>query len=329
MPALPRQLVLLVASLALSSVVSACGQAKEPHDTPPVAGAPARDVVMTRREFIARADAICEGMNRQSVAAAKQLQGRPVDEILARALAIQGSAIRELRALERPPGDEKQIEEVLRHMQRLQELSRMLDTEGEEILGVVAGIAVETDAVARAAKRYGLFRKCAAYPELPNVQRIMRGEKPLPGLERGPDGKPVLPALLRPPVGRPAPSPLGELRRLANRLVPQGREVVRRIDCTGDRTVMCLIIELDPGEAPLGARQAEIGRLAKREGWKEMHASGGERPIGMLQLQRGEDQASIRLVTPPCREQSRDGPDTGNPAPTRCVDTIMLLRSDY
>ena len=328
MPAHRRLLVFLVASLALSAVASACGQAKEPTKTLSVAERPARDVVMTKHEFIARADAICERMNAQSVAAATQLRGRPVEEMLARALSIQGTAIRGLRALERPPGDEKQIEEVLRHMQRLQEVSRMLDTEGEEILGVVAGIAVETDAVARAAKRYGLFRKCAAYRELPDVQRILHGEKPSPGLERGPDGKPVLPAiLLRPPVRGPGRPPLGELRELANRLIPPGRRVVRRIDCTGDRGVVCFVIELDPGEAPLGTRQAEIGRLARRAGWKLIAASGGESPLGMVQLRRGDDQASIRLVSPPC-EQIGDAPDRSRPVPTRCVDTIMLLRVD-
>jgi hypothetical protein len=276
---------------------------------------------ITKAEFIARADAICERTNAESIAAAEQLKGRPVQEILARALAIQGKAIQQLRALERPRGDEKQIRAVLVHLDRLQKISRMLDTEGEEILAVVAGIAVETDAVARAAHRYGLFRSCGAYQESPEIQRILRGEDPVPQLVRGPDGK--IAKTLAPARIRPAAPPAGEtMRRLAARLVPPGAEILRRQECADPGGIpTCVTMSLEPGDDPAAARRAALLRRARELGWRVVPTNDG-RAEGVALLRRGDYEAVIWVVAAGCKEGLGDGP---NPKPThRCVDTIMV-----
>jgi hypothetical protein len=321
-----RLLPLLAAPLALAALASGCGQARDaeaPSSSPAALAGP-----LTKREFIARADAICERMNTESVAVAAKRTTLSPDELGKRALELQGRAIRQLRALRPPAGDERRIEAVLLHLDRLQfALRALLDDEGEDTLPAVAAIAVETDAVARAAKRYGLFRRCGAYRESPEIQALLRGEEPV---LRGPDGKVLKPQAPRPPA-------VPEIRRLASALVPSGAAVLERRDCAGGApgSPPCVTIELNPAGSAVNERRAEIARLAARAGWKRLKLTGdrpnptSDRPhSGVLVFHLDRYHATIWLAGPDCAPQLQVG-DGPNPTAStrRCVDTIMVIES--
>ena len=326
----PRSILPL---LVLLMGLAGCGEVPAGDDSPPKAARESSAGTKTsglqpptRQEFIARADAICERM----VSDAKPLKGTSNDEAFARALALQGRALRELRALTPPPGDERRVNDVLLHLERLQRaMSALEKTEGEEVLAVVAAIGVEMDAVARAANRYGLFRSCGAWEELPGIQRIVRGQGQ-DRILRGPDGKPLArrgSAPIRPPASPPAQ----ELRGFASALVPSGRRVVSRQFCGGgapEALPTCVILELAPQDKSLAIRHAEVERLAARSGWKKAKRVDGRWSPGALVLFRDDYHASVTLASPKCREQTQrgDGPD---PKATlrRCLDRIMVLRS--
>jgi hypothetical protein len=305
---MPKRLrPVLAFALVLSAVAAGCGQAGEEQAaaTQPVATGP-----MTKRSFLERADAIC---NRMVEAA--------TDATLERAIELQGRMIGELRALEPPARDEAQVGAVLLHLDRLQAAMRALQTtEGEEVLVPVAAIGVEMDAVARAAKRYGLFRRCSAYREIPEIRQIMSEQEQTLEALLEPAGEP--------PNPQPAPpSTADELRRLASALVPEGRAVLRRQDCTGGAPASpsCVTIELGPIDRPIAERRAELARLAAREGWTQPKPTEGEWPVGLLVLSHGEYDATVWLAAPECTTRLEDG---DGPRPkaraTRCVDTIMV-----
>ena len=329
-PRVPAFFVIL-AALAAAAVMAGCGQARETEadgaaataeTAKPIATQATVELAIAKDEFIARADAICERMASESAAAAKRAKTMSPAELGKTALELQGRALRELHALPVPSGDEQEIRAVLRHMELLQKATRMLvDGKGEDALPAVAGIAVHSDAVARTAHNYGMFKQCSAYQENPEIQRIMRGEDPLP--LRGPDGK-----VITAPARRPAPivSPAMEMRRLAKALIPAGRHVLRWYDCTGESGPRCVIYELARGPKPVETRQAEIERLARRAGWKELTPTRGEWPPGMIQLRLRDYSASISLPSK-CKTQMGDGPDAGRPMRYQCADRIMILES--
>lgn len=306
--AVPTRLRLAFAPLlAVAALAAGCGPAPEVERS---AASGLADEVLTRHEYIVRADAICERMNAESVAAAKSLKRRP-SEAIERAIALQGRMIAELRALEPPPGDAAKVRPVLLHLDRLQAALRALrTTEGEEVLVPVAAIAVEIDAVARAAKRYGLFRRCGAYHENPGVQRIMRRKvsKPRP----------------------PRPATLPEIRRLASALVPPGSSVLRRQDCAGGdpASLSCVEIELDPGRKSLAERRAAFVRLATRAGWETLKLTGDRPRSGgsVVAFHRVRYDATVWLAGPDCTPHLQAGDGPGPTATmSRCVDTIMLI----
>jgi hypothetical protein len=305
---MPKSVV--VVALVLAALTTGCGEAPEPSTRGVGSDPPAK------QEFVERADAICLRMAEASAAEAARLRTDP-DAALQRALELQGRMIRELRALTPPPGDEAKIGAVLLHLDRLQAAIRALGTiEGEEVLGAVAAIGVETDAVARAAHRYGIFRRCAVYRENPGIQRILRGQS----APRGSDVEPSKPRTA-------PPSPVVELRRLASMLVPPGRTVLRRQDCTGgDRpSPPCVTIELAPSDRPPATRRAEIAALARRHGWTQPKPTAGEWPAGLLALHRENLDATVWLAQENCRPGVRlgDGP-TPQAVAMRCLDTILL-----
>lgn len=304
---------LLAAAFAFSALAAGCGEAPE---QPEAATQGAGGGAPTKREFVERADAICLRMVEASEAEAATLKHRE-DASLERVIELQGRMIRELRALEPPAGDEAQVRAVLLHLDRLQAaIGALGTTEGEEILAVVAAIGVEQDAVARAANRYGLFPRCDAYQENPEIQRIMRGQ------EQAPD-----PLRVKPRVDTSSPVVV-ELRRLASSLVPAGRSVSRRQDCTGGDGAAppCVTLELAPRNRSVAARRAEIAAIAARNGWTEPQPTTGKSPAGVLPLHRKDYDATVWLAGPDCTPhlQVGDGP-TPRTATTRCVDTIMVI----
>jgi hypothetical protein len=275
---------------------------------------------LTKEKFIQRADAICVQMVEASGAEAATPKAR-ADAALERLIELQGRMIDDLRALGPPAGDEVEVREVLLHLGRLQGAMRALETtEGEEVLAVVAAIGVETDAVARAANRYGLFRRCDAYRKNAAIQRITSEPEELPEPMLGSDGEP------QEPVTAPPPSVLG-IHRLAAALVPSGREVLGRQGCAGDDppSPSCVTIELALTDSPTGARGAEIARLAARDGWTQLSPTEGTWPLGLLALHRQDYDATVWLAARTCTPhlQVGDGPNPKTRM-NRCVDTIMV-----
>lgn len=315
---MPKRLrPILTAAFVLSAFAAGCGQTREEPAAATRSEATDRP---TKQEFVERADAICLRMVEASEAEAATLNRRP-DAALERALDLQGRMIGELRALKPPTGDEAKVRAVLLHLDRLQAAIRALrTTEGEEVLVPVAAIGVEMDAVARAAHRYGLFRRCGAYRENPGIQRIMRDQDRAPEALLGPGGKPLKP--------RTAPqSPADEMRRLASNLVPPGRSVSRRQDCAGGDSVSptCVRIELAPIDRPIAVRRAEIAALAARNGWTQPKPTAGKWPVGLLALHQEGYDGTVWLAKPDCTPhvQVGDGPSP-NARATRCVDAIMV-----
>lgn len=307
----------LAAAFVLSAFAAGCGQAEEE----PVAATRSRATEPpTKLEFVDRADRICRRMVEAGEAEAARPK-RP-GAGLERAIELQGRMIRELRALEPPVGDEGRVRAVLLHLDRLQAAIRALETaEGEEVLAPVAAIGIEQDAVARAANRYGLFRRCGAYREIPGIRRILHEQERAPGALLGPGGKPLKPRTA-------PPSPADEMRRLASALVPPGRSVSRRQDCPGDEPASptCVTIELAPDDRPIAARHTELARLAARNGWTQLKPTSGRRPRSLLALHREGYDGTVWLARPACAHhlQFGDGPSP-NARATRCVDTIMVI----
>ena len=276
---------------------------------------------LTKEEFVQRADAICARMVEAGEAGAATPKTRP-DAALDRVIGLQDRMIDDLRALEPPAGDEIEVGAVLLHLERLQSAVRALETtEGEEVLAVVAAIGVETDAVARAANRYGLFRSCDAYRESAAIRRILSEPEELPERTLGSDGRPPKPATTSPPS-------VLEIRRLAGALVPPSREVLRRQDCAGGdpASPSCVTIELAPTDRPTAARRAEIARLAARDGWTQPSSTTGVWPVGLLALHRRDYDATVWLAGRNCTPHLQVG-DGLNPKArmSRCVDTIMVI----
>lgn len=304
----------LAAAFIVSASVAGCGQ---PEEEPVLATRTVATSTPTKQEFVERADAICLSMVETNKAEAARPKRR-ADEGLERLIERHDRMIRSLRVLEPPPGGEDRVGAVLFHLDRLQAAFRALRTlEGAEVLGPVAAIGVEMDAVARAAKRYGLFRRCGAYRENPGIQRLMREQ------DRAPEAVPA-------PKRRTAP-PLHtvEMRRLASALVPTGRSVSRRQDCAVDdpaRPTTCVTIELAPIDRPIAARRAEIAGLAARNGWTQLKPTAGKRPAGLLALHREDYDGTVWLAAPDCTHpQPGDGPSPKAGRATRCVDTIMVM----
>jgi hypothetical protein len=305
------------AAVVFLAVAAACGQTGD--ELMPAAPGITTGA-LTKEEFVQRADALCARMVETGEAETATPKTRP-DAPLERVIELQDRMIDDLRALEPPAGDEVEVGEVLLHLERLQSATRALETtEGEEVLAVVAAIGVETDAIARAAKRYGLFRSCNAYRESAAIRRILSEPDELPEPTLGSDG------VLRKPATAPPPSVL-EIRRLAVALVPPGREVLRRQDCSGGdpASPSCVTIELAPTDRPTAARRAEIARLAARDGWTQPSPTTGAWPVGLLALHRLDYDATVWLAARNCtpRLQVGDGP---NPKArmSRCVDTVMV-----
>lgn len=303
----------LAAAFIVSASVAGCGQ---PEEEPVLATRTVATSTPTKQEFVERADAICLRMVETNKAEAARPKRR-ADEGLERLIERHDRMIRSLRVLEPPPGGEDRVGAVLFHLDRLQAAFRALRTlEGAEVLGPVAAIGVEMDAVARAAKRYGLFRRCGAYRENPGIQRALREQeqasKALPGPKR-----------------RTAPPPQTvELRRLASALVPTGRSVSRRQDCAVDDPAgptTCVTIELAPVDRPIDVRRAELAILAARNGWTQLKPTEGKRPAGLLALHREDYDGTVWLAAPDCRRhlEAGDGPSP-KAISTRCVDTIMV-----
>jgi hypothetical protein len=303
------------ATVVLSAVVAGCGQSGDEM----IPAAPGVTTgVLTKEEFVERADAICL----QMVEAGATPKARP-DATLERMIELQGRMIDDLRALEPPAGDEVEVREVLLHLERLQGAMRALETtEDEGVLAVVAAIGVETDAVARAANRYGLFRRCDAYRESAAIRRILSEPDELPEPTLGPDAKP------QKPMTAPPPSVL-HIRQLAVALVPPGRIVLRRQDCAGGDPASppCVTIELAPTDRPTAARRAEFARLAARDGWTRPSPTTGTWPVALLALHRQDYDATVWLAARNCTRhlQVGDGP---NPKArmSRCADTIIVTR---
>jgi hypothetical protein len=307
------------AAVLLFAVAAGCGQTGD-ESIPAASGITTG--ALTKEEFVQRADAICARMVEAGEAETATPKTRP-DAPLERVIELQDRMIGDLRALEPPAGDEIEVGEVLLHLERLQSATRALETtEGEEVLAVVAAIGVETDAVARTANRYGLFRSCDAYRESAAIRRILSEPDELPEPTLGSDAKPQKPVTAPPP-------PVLEIRRLAVALVPPGREVLRRQDCAGGDAASpsCVTIELATTDRPPAARRAEIARLAARDGWTQPSPTTGAWPVGLLALHRGDYDATVWLVAQNCTPhlQVGDGP---NPKArlSRCVDTIMVTR---
>jgi hypothetical protein len=304
----------LASAFVLSAFAAGCGQ---PREDPGPATRGVGSGTPTKEEFVGRADAICLRMVEASEAEA----ATPKDASLERLIDLQARMIRELRALEPPAGDAAQVRAVVLHLDRLQAAFRALKTtEGEEVLAPVVAIGLETDAVARAANRYGLFPRCGAYRENPGLRRIMREQEQAPNAVLGPGSKPLKP-------GTAPPSPATELRRLAATLVPPGRSVSRRQDCAaGDPALAtCVRIELAPVDRPIAARRGEIAGLAARKGWTQPKPTAGKWPVGVLALHREDYDGTVWLARPECTTdlQAGDGP-TPNVGAVRCVDTIMV-----
>lgn len=301
------------AAVVLAVVAAGCGQSGD-ELTPAAPGVTTGG--LTKEQFVERADAICL----QMIEAGATPKVRP-DAALERVIELQGRMIDDLRGLEPPAGDEVEVREVLLHLERLQGAMRALDTtEGEEILALVAAIGVETDAVARAANRYGLFRRCQAFKENAAIRRMMSAPEELPEPTLGSDGKPPKPVTAPPP-------PVLEIHRLAAALVPSGREVFRRQDCAGGdpSSPACVMIELAPTDRPSAARRLEIVRLAARDGWTEPNPTTGKWPVGLLALHRQDYDATVWLAARNCTPhlQVGDGPNPKTQM-SRCVDTIMV-----
>lgn len=279
--------------LAVAAVAAACGPAPESQRTA-ASG-------VTRQEYLLRADAICNQMPADS----KSLRGRSPEQQMQLVLAIQGHMIERLRKLMPPSGDEQAVRNVLRHLERLQAATKVLvETEGEEVLGAAAAIAVEMDAVDQASRRYGLFRGCGAFRVSPALHNLIHEPTP----------KPKLPAPVRPPA------PTEDLPAAARALVPQGSKVLSQEDCGGGGVSFCVTISLEPGSTSVTFRRAAFLRGALREGWHEITPDDGPNP-GLLLLRRGHHEAVVWITSAQCREGVGDGPA---PAPSRCVDTIML-----
>jgi hypothetical protein len=315
---MPKRLRPAVATAVVLSVLAAgCGQERE---EPVLATRDAANRQATKQEFVKRADATCLRMVEASEAQAATLKRRP-DVALKRLMYLQARMIRELRALEPPAGDEAQVGVLLLHLDRLQAAIRALKTtDGEEALAPVAAIGVEIDAVARAAHRYGLFRRCGAYQENPGIQRIMRDRERAREPLLGPGGKP-LKARAAPP------SPAVQMRRLVSALVPPGRSVSSRQDCGGGDSAWpsCMTIELAPIDRPIAARRQEIVALAARHGWTQPRPRAGKWSVGLVVLHRGDYDGTVWLAGDDCTPDSQvgDGPSP-NALATGCVDTIMV-----
>jgi hypothetical protein len=311
-----RSRTALAAAFVLSAFSAGCGQAEQEPVSVKRSGA---GEPLTKQEFVERADTICRRMVKASEAEAATLKRRP-DAQLERMLELQGRMIRELRALEPPPGDEAEVRAVLLHLDRLQAAIRALETtEGEEVLAAVAAIGIEMDAVARAANRFPLFRRCGAYRENPGLRRIMREQERAPEALLGPGGKPLRPRTA-------SPSPAVQMRRLASALIPRGRLVSRRQDCAGvPGSPSCVRIELAPIDRSIAARRAEIAGLAARNGWTQPKPTAGKWPVGLLALHREDYDATVWLAGSDCTSHLRvgDGPSP-KAGVTRCVDTIMV-----
>jgi hypothetical protein len=307
----------LAAWFVLCAFAAGCGQARE-RTVATTLDAATRSP--TKHDFVERADALCLRMVKAGEAEAATLKRRP-DLAVRRLLDLQARLIRDLRALDAPAGDKAKVAAVLRHLDGLQPAIRALETtEGEEVLAAVAAIGVETDAVARAAHAYGLFRRCNAYQENPGIQRILRDQHRAPQPLLGPGGKPV--------KSRPASlSPAAEMRLLASNLVPPGRSVSRRQDCAGrdPASPTCVRLELAPIGRPIAARRREIAALAANEGWTQPKPTTGKWPVGVLALHREGYDGNVWLAKPDCAShlQAGDGPSPKAGA-TRCADTILV-----
>jgi hypothetical protein len=283
----------VLVALAFAAVAAGCGPAPENR------GAAASG--LTRQEYLVRADAICNRMLEES----KSLAGRPPTQQMQLVLAIQSRMIDRLRKLTPPPGDEQAVSSVLLQLDRLQAATHALvETEGEEVLGATAAIAVEMDAVDQASRRYGLFRGCGAFRVSPALHKLIHEPTP----------KPKPPAPVRPTA------PTGDLPAAARALVPRGRKVLSQEDCGGGGVSFCMTISLDPGSASITFRRAAFLRRALQEGWREITPDEGPKP-GLLLLRRGHDEAVVWITSAHCQAGVGDGPAT---APSRCVDTIMV-----
>lgn len=287
---------LFAAPLAVAVLAAGCGPAPK-SERSAASG-------LTRQEYAARADAICERMLDES----KSLRGRPRQQQLQQALAIQARMIHRLRALTPPRGDERAVGTVLRRLERLQAAAKALvRTEGEEVLGAAAAIAVEMDAVDQASRRYGLFRRCGAFRVSPKLHELIHAPKPTP---------------LAP---TPRPRQTSDLDAAARDLVPQGRRVLAQADCGGGGQAFCVTISLEPSRASVRSRRAAFLRRALQRGWTEIVPDDRGRG-GVLLLRRGDREAVVWVSPANCKAQPGDGPDSA-PAARRCVDTIMLHTS--
>jgi hypothetical protein len=219
-------------------------------------------------------------------------------------VAIQGRMIERLRKLTPPAGDEQAVGEVLRHLERLQGATKALvETEGEEVLGAAAAIAVEMDAVDQASRRYGLFRRCGAFRVSPKLHELIHAPKPKP----------------RPLTPRPPRRQTSDLDVAARALVPPGREVLAQENCAGGGGGFCVTISLEPIRASAASRRAAFIRQALRHGWQEIPPDDGAQG-GVVLVRRGDREAVVWITSPRCREGTGDS----GAATHRCVDTIML-----
>ena len=304
---MPCRLGCVLAVCALGAFASGCGDARERQQ-------PSASPELSKQEFIERADEIClrtMAKARGDAASAK----RDRDAALERFVNRHGRMIHELRALPVPAGDRRDVRALLARLDRLQRALRAIEaSEGEDALVRIAAMAVEMDAVARAAERYGVFGRCGAYQRQPSLARIQRGSAP--------DRLPPRP--LAPKTPRLGADPV----LVASALVPSRREVLRRSNCTGSSpgSPRCAIVELGHGARPLRERRAELTAVAARKGWTEASPTGG-RGSGVLLFYRDDYEATVWVTPLDCAGTTHVG---DGPAPqvgtTRCVDTIMVIR---
>jgi hypothetical protein len=311
-----RALTLFAVSIVLAASAAACGQAA---DTATSGATPRRP--LTKREFIVRADAVCLRMVR-SVEQQPEVVKRSPEKGLPKMVELLGRMTRELRVLRPPPGDEDEVQAVLLHLDRLRTSLRASESaDGEQILAAVAAFGVESDAVARAAHGYGLFRSCSAFREIPEIRKIARRQSLTAAVLRRQAAKPIRTG----PSGR---SRALAIRATAFALIPRDRSMLRHQDCAGSTAgaPSCVTIELAPSGNSLAERRAAIAVLAARQGWRELAPTSGRRREGLLVLHRDRDDATVWLAPPGCKPGSQvtDGP-SASVRRTSCADTIMVI----